>query len=133
MSDAVDNNMSLLVIDDNIINRKVLTACLKKIGLSKISVADDGLKALNMCKKEDYDVIILDLMMPIMDGFDFLREFTNLKNEYESDIIVHTAAVCKDIYKRCMKLGVIYFMEKPIDNNLLKNLLEIITIKRKYE
>lgn len=112
-----------LIVDDNKINRKIMTLFLKKMGFQDIDIATDGSSALKLVNEQQYDLIILDLFMPVMDGFEFLKKYVTL-NKRKPDIIVHTSAVCEDIYQICKQLGVIYFLDKPVDKNVLAKLVK---------
>ena len=66
-------DIRLLIAEDNLVNQKILTRILKKIGVTNITVVDNGKKALDECKSNEYDVVLLDMQMPVMDGLEACR------------------------------------------------------------
>jgi CheY-like chemotaxis protein len=64
---------NILVVDDDMINRKLLSVLLKKTGKYNVIEAENGLEALNILKNSPIDMVLLDIIMPVMDGMDFLK------------------------------------------------------------
>ena len=63
----------ILVVDDDMINRKLLNVLVKKAGNFEVMEAENGLEALNIIKNEPIDMVLLDIIMPVMDGLDLLK------------------------------------------------------------
>lgn len=80
----------VLVVEDDKSIRRLLSATLRREGLD-VEVAGDGLQALRLCERCEYAVILLDLMMPVMDGFQFLEAFSRATPAARSVIFVTTA------------------------------------------
>ena len=106
---------NIMVVDDVLFNRKLIIALLKKT-FSKIKIfeAESGTKALEILYKNDVDLIILDLMMPEMDGFEFL-EITKKDEKYKLiPVIINSAMNEIDSIKKALSLGAYDFFEKPL-------------------
>ena len=74
---------NILVVDDDMINRKLLSVLLKKTGKYNVIEAENGLAAWNILKNSSVDMVLLDIIMPVMDGMDFLK-VVKAENEYKS-------------------------------------------------
>ena len=117
----------ILIVEDVLYNRNLLENMIEILGYHKFESAINGKEALDMVKKscernEPYDIILLDLRMPIMDGFTFIKELKKHKIKLP-EIIVITASIVDDDKLQCKKLGVKYFINKPIDLGQLKDVL----------
>ncbi len=99
---AMTCNNSVLIVEDDAYLSKVLVGRLKEEGF-KVRCADDGLQALTMCKAEKFDLILLDLLMPVMGGLSFLRKLK--KESYRQPIIVLTNLAQDDELKEARTLG----------------------------
>lgn len=110
-----------LVVEDNPVNAVVLTSILEKIGL-KADVVENGQEALNIVKGNHYDVIFMDLQMPIMDGFEATRRL--MLQAYPSPIVAVTAESESGSRERCFNLGMAEVILKPVRLNDIKECLE---------
>jgi CheY-like chemotaxis protein len=118
---------SILIAEDNLINQKVVIATLKKMG-HRMEIADDGKIAFEMHKKNHYDVILMDIQMPVMDGF----ESTRLIREWEKEmgfekpvnIIAMTANAMKDDRDKCLNAGMDNYISKPFKASELSKMLD---------
>ena len=124
--------MKLLVVDDNPINQKFLFYSLKKD--YEIEFANNGLEAVNLLESKYFDVVLMDLMMPIMDGAEAtlrIRESENHRNKYIPIIFLTTNDFENDRIL-CMKSGADDYLIKPIN---VDNLLSTIDfhLKQKQE
>lgn len=116
----------VLVVEDNIINQIVARDLLVSIGLN-VTIADNGEKALNSLQEKTFDIILMDLQMPVMDGFEASR-CIRAQSKYESlPIIAMTAAVLTDDRDQCLAAGMNSHVCKPIDPlELIENLIKWI-------
>ncbi len=117
--------MKLLIVDDNPINQKFLYYSLKKY--YEIETADNGLEAVEMLEKNSYDVVLMDLSMPVMDGAEAtlrIRKSINAKNKHVPIIFVTTNDFEHD-RMRCMKNGGSDYLIKPVDISELLNSINI--------
>ncbi len=102
-----------------------LTNVLKKHGL-EVVVADNGLDAIEALKKnQDIDLVLMDIMMPKMDGYDAIRAIRQLDQGKDIPIIALTAKAMKDDRDKCVAAGANDYMTKPIDIQKLLSLLKV--------
>lgn len=79
---------NILLVEDDAMMREAFTIILKLPGKYSVTAAENGLIALTHCKQQTYDVILLDIMMPVMDGVEFLRQYRNLFPDASAKIII---------------------------------------------
>ncbi len=119
---------SALLVDDNEINREIANLILEKLGF-KVETAADGKEAVDMVRKSKpgyYDVVLMDIQMPIMDGYEATRRIRKLRNKKLSQIPVVAVTMCitnEDI-KAAEKAGMNGHIAKPIDISKMKKVLE---------
>jgi CheY-like chemotaxis protein len=103
--------MTALVVDDSNLNRQILIEFLKTKNF-KIFEAADGKEALEQVELNNPDIVLLDLIMPIMDGFETMDHLKKKGNNIP--IIVITAYIKENTYARCKDLGAKAFINKPV-------------------
>lgn len=116
---ANGGGIKVLVAEDNMINQMLVIRILKKQGF-ETDVAENGLIALDKHKNKHFDVILMDLQMPEMDGYEatrMIREMNTVKKKIP--IIAMSAHTIKGEYERCIELGMNDFISKPFDTNEL--------------
>ena len=120
-------NLKVLLVDDNILNQKLLNINLSKLNCL-VTVANNGLEGFEYFKKQEFDVILMDLMMPVMDGYESSREIRKLENEEKSrgytPIIAFTANTLNNDFEKCLENGMDYLMEKPFNAYKFVEILE---------
>ena len=112
-------NFQVLIVDDNEINRDMLSRRLHRRDF-EISMAVNGREALEMVRRNTYDLILLDIMMPEVDGYTvlkFLKEDPRLKN---ISVIMISAIEEMDSVMKCMEIGADDYLTKPFDPDMLK-------------
>lgn len=114
------SNLKILIAEDNIINQKVVAIMLNKLGHS-ITIAENGQKALQAYQKEVFDLILMDIQMPVMDGEAVTRKIRTLekKSHTHIPIIALTANAMKGDRKRYLKSGMDQYVAKPIKKEAL--------------
>lgn len=125
---ALPQDLSILVAEDNPINQKVAILTLKHLGLS-CDVAKDGLEALELYKKKQYDIILMDMQMPVLDGISAskkIRLFESSENIAKSTyIIALTANASTEDRDLCIEAGMNNFISKPFQKDSLKSILNM--------
>ena len=111
----------VLLVDDEKDFLDIMAERMEARGMD-VSTANSAEDALEMVQKESYDAIIMDLMMPEMDGFKALKLFKETKPEVQ--IILLTANVPEEKCIEAIKLGAMDVIEKPADLNLLTQKIE---------
>jgi len=110
----------VFVIDDDQIVRRLAGAILERGGHEVVSL-EDGQAALNALEHSTPDIIVTDLMMPRMDGFELLRRLRADARWSELPVIVLTARVTAGDLKQAGQVGVSYFLTKPFTSAQLLN------------
>jgi len=109
----------LLVVDDNKVNRLLLGRGLEQQGHT-VSFAENGLLALEMVRTQPFDIILLDIQMPEMDGYQVLELITSDLNLRDIPVIMTTAMEELDSVVKCIELGAEDYLTKPVNPVLLK-------------
>ncbi|CED83967.1 response regulator receiver sensor signal transduction histidine kinase [Phaffia rhodozyma] len=121
----------VLVVEDNLINQKVLYRQLVKAGITQIDLADDGQQALNMINKrvargESYDVVLMDLEMPVMDGLTAIQKIRHMESTGElpirHNVLALTGNARQQQIEQALRMGMDEVVLKPyrIENLLSK-------------
>ncbi|CAN9093973.1 unnamed protein product [Alternaria alternata] len=115
--EAAARQLHVLLVEDNIINQQVLGKQLKKAGCH-VSVANHGLEALEILERETFDIVLMDLEMPVLDGLGAMREIRRREKEqvYASErlpVIAVTANVRKEQIDTAIAAGADRVMQKP--------------------
>jgi PAS domain S-box-containing protein len=120
LHDEEQGDFRILLVDDNLINRKVALGLLKKLGL-QAETATNGREALEAWKKEPWDLILMDCMMPQMDGYEATRAIRRLEEgQSHLPIIAMTANAMEGDRERCLEAGMDDYVAKPIKLDVLK-------------
>ena len=121
----LDKDVSILIVEDVSFNSDMLGNMLSNLGYTNQSFAENGKIALRKIKRRRPGLILLDLRMPVLDGYGVL-EYMKKKN-IEIPIIILTASTLDEDKELCRKYGIKYFLTKPIDFANLKELVYKIT------
>ena len=120
----------ILLADDVAVNRKIIEAYLKKTGVH-IDIAENGLEAIDKYRTGGTDLILMDMEMPVMDGFEATRRIRKLENDSGTapiPIVALTAHAFSEERQRCLDAGCSHFFTKPIlKADLLKLLQDIFS------
>ena len=118
--------LKILLAEDNWINQRIAILTFRQLGIS-IDIASNGQEALDMYRQNKYDLIMMDLQMPVMDGLETTRQIRTFEKETESVhhvyIVALTANAISELKEDCMLAGMDNFMEKPFHKSDLRNLL----------
>lgn len=127
----MNERLSILLVEDNVLNQRIVTFSLKKYN-HVVEIANNGLEALNIFKERKFDVILMDIMMPVMDGLEAtlkIREYEKEKNILElTPIIAVTANTMDNDREKCLSYGMNEFMAKPFDINKLNAIFSDLRI-----
>src|SRR6185295_8282711 len=110
----------LLVVDDNEDNRYTLIMRLEIEGYSNIAIAEDGEQALAWLGSQDFDLVLLDVMMPKVDGYQVLQQLKADGRLHNIPVIMISALNEIDSVVRCVELGAVDYLSKPFNPILLR-------------
>jgi sigma-B regulation protein RsbU (phosphoserine phosphatase) len=120
MTDSTTPGPRILVVDDNDDNRYTLTLYLELEGYADIQVAEDGEQAIGRLDKESFDLVLLDVMMPKVDGYQVLTWLKDQRRLHELPVIMISALNEMTSVVRCIELGAVDYLLKPFNQVLLK-------------
>ena len=115
-----DRPIHILAVDDNRMSRLKLARTLEGGGYS-VSRADGGRTALDMLRSKAFDLVLLDILMPEVDGFQVLREMKDDTDLQNIPVIVISGLEDMDSVDRCLAAGADEFLSKPVDPTVLQD------------
>ena len=123
---------NVLAVEDNRVNQILVNEILQELGLS-VAIAENGAEAVAMFKERNFDLVLMDCQMPVLDGFEAtqqIRLYEQAQNQARTPIVALTAAAREDEYQQAMAAGMDEFMTKPFNFDQLQNLIAgILTAK----
>jgi CheY-like chemotaxis protein len=121
---------TLLLADDDLRNTFALSKLLKKHGMNVV-VADNGQMALEKLREnKSIELIIMDIMMPVMDGYEAMRGIRSQRQLQDVPIIALTARAMPDEQQKCMAAGANDYLSKPVDMERLLTLLRVLLFQQ---
>lgn len=105
---------SVLVVEDNSINQRILVAFLRKRGYA-VDVANDGAEAVQRMALKRYSLVLMDLQMPVLDGFEATRLIRSLPELASVPIVAVSAHALNDEPRRCLEAGMNGYLAKPVE------------------
>jgi class 3 adenylate cyclase len=111
---------TLLVVDDNEDNRYTLTQRLKRQGYTDVATAKDGREALDLLRTRPFDLVLLDIMMPELNGYQVLEQLKADEQLRHIPVIMISAVDELDSVIRCIELGAEDYLQKPFNPTLLR-------------
>ena len=112
IADAPVDRLRVLVAEDNPLNQTLICALLKRLGITP-DLVDDGEAALDLLASRPYDLVLMDVQMPRLDGISATRELRKMRLAHQPRVIAVTANVLDDERAACLEAGVDEFLGKP--------------------
>lgn len=119
----IAHSVRILLAEDNAINQKVAVRMLLRLGY-RADVVANGVEVLNALSNIQYDIILMDVMMPEMDGIDATLKIRSLEGAHQPRIIALTANALAEDREKCLAAGMDDYLSKPIKPELLEEVLE---------
>ncbi len=113
-----EKQRNILIVDDDRQTRLKLSRALDRPGYS-VSSVEDGNEALQMLSAKPFDLMLLDILMPTMDGIEVLEQLQADSSRKMPEVIVISAVEDPESIQRCRQLGARYYLTKPVDPDLL--------------
>jgi signal transduction histidine kinase/ActR/RegA family two-component response regulator len=120
--EETERPLRILLAEDNLTNQKVTVAFLEKLGCQS-DVAPDGIETLRMLKENDYDLILMDIQMPNMDGYEAVKIIRDVNSDipnHEIPIVALTANAMKADQVHCIEAGMNDYLSKPLQIHALE-------------
>jgi CheY-like chemotaxis protein/HPt (histidine-containing phosphotransfer) domain-containing protein len=125
----------ILLVEDNITNQQVALHILHKMGL-RTDIVADGAEAVKVLEKIPYDLVLMDVQMPVMDGMEATRQIRNPQSAVLNrsvPIIAMTAHAMQGDREKCLQAGMTDYMSKPVSPQVLTGLLQKLLPERKFQ
>jgi PAS domain S-box-containing protein len=127
-ADGPERLLDVLLVEDNAINQKLAMTLLENWG-HRVSLAENGQLALDALARHRFDVILMDMMMPVMDGIEATQRFRASEVASRTPIIAMTANAMRGDRERCLEAGMDGYMSKPIKSVELRKLLQQLVMQ----
>ena len=116
--------MDILLVEDHIVNQQLATVLLSRLG-HHVTIACDGKIALDILAQRSFDLIFMDMMMPVMDGLEATRLFRASEHGQRTPIVAMTANAMQGDRDRCLAVGMDDYISKPIETAQLQRVLNL--------
>ena len=121
--DGLNSALRILIAEDNVVNQKVAHHMLARLGMSA-DIVSDGLEALQSLERQPYDLVLMDVRMPEMDGIEATRRIQAQRNGNVAPVVVAmTASVTSIEQMACHEAGMAFVLRKPVRAEELVNVL----------
>ncbi len=123
--DTGSRNLQILLVEDNIINQRVAQTMLQRLGHS-VTIAANGLEPIDQFNAVDYDLVLMDVQMPVMGGYEATEIIRRSARGRDALIVAMTANAMQGDRERCLQIGMNDYISKPIKMDQLSRLLDTI-------
>ncbi len=126
----------ILLAEDNIVNQQVVVGILEKIGFNRVDVVTDGVQVIGALERIQYDIILMDVQMPEMDGIEatrIIRDESSKVLNHQVPIVALTAHALLEDKRKCLQAGMDHFVSKPVSPEALIEVLDNCILAQKHE
>ena len=127
-----DDDRAILVVEDEEFNRTLIIRHLKKEGYDNVEVAEDGKQAIDKVRSNDFDLVLLDIEMPELDGYGVLEQLKSDMRLRDIPVIMISSIDDMDSIVKCIELGADDYLPKPFDPVLLRARLGACLDKKRF-
>lgn len=120
----------ILLVEDYKHSQIIVTRLLKKNNFESVVVVENGLQAVEAVKQQKFDLILMDMQMPVMNGFEATQKIREMPEYKETPIVALTAFAMKGDRERCLEAGATDYIPKPIDSQEFIEKVKYYTEKR---
>lgn len=131
ISEKAERRLRVLVAEDNPVNQEVVRIFLSKRG-HEVTIVSDGKQAVSAAASGDFDVILMDIQMPVMDGVEATLAIRKAEAEHGhyTPIVALTAYSMEHDKQRCLAAGMNRFISKPVTKSVLLNTVESMAVEK---
>jgi len=125
----MSKRLNVLLAEDDLISRRLIKILITKMG-HHVEVVDNGRKAVEKIEKNDFDMVLMDVQMPVMDGLEATKIIRGREEKGEMErlpIIAVTAHAMKGDKEKCLQSGMDDYITKPIDEEQLKDKIDYLS------
>ncbi len=115
----IDNRTKILIVDDDLSSRRIMEKIIRNQWKCNLFLADDGAEALKIMLKELPSLVILDMVMPFMNGIQVLQTMRKSIKLAKMNVLAYTAVDDNKIVKQILKYGVLDYLVKPVNKEIL--------------
>ncbi|CAM8671334.1 BaeS Signal transduction histidine kinase [Comamonadaceae bacterium] len=124
------SGLRILLVDDQPINRLLARSQLRQLGCPPVGEAENGLVALQKLSEQPFDVVLMDMQMPELDGLSATRALRTMPLDIQPFVIAMTANAYAEDRAACSAAGMDFFLSKPVQLDTLREALSSITVPR---
>lgn len=124
------DSYKILLVEDYKHSQIIVTRLLKKNNFESVVVVENGLQAVEAVKQQKFDLILMDMQMPVMNGFEATQKIREMPEYKDTPIIALTAFAMKGDRERCLEAGATDYIPKPIDSQEFIEKVKFYTEKR---
>ena len=124
------SGLRILLVDDQPINRLLARSQLRQLGCPPVAEAENGLVALQKLSEQPFDVVLMDMQMPELDGLSATRALRTMPLDIQPFVIAMTANAYAEDRAACSAAGMDFFLSKPVQLDTLREALSSITVPR---
>jgi signal transduction histidine kinase/CheY-like chemotaxis protein len=121
----IPRDIRILLVEDNVVNQKVAQGILAKLGFAQVTVAENGMDALAKLQEAPFDLVFMDVQMPVVDGFEATQRIRTSGAVFAGiPIVAMTANALDGDRERCLAAGMNDYLSKPIQKEALREMLQ---------